>query len=122
MKCKAIEPRGLWRVRECNREAWRDGFCREHHLDGGKPDQTALPALVNGKLPDVFDVLLDDCSAASAHPEKLSAHMASLEHAKAALIRIGYEACEFRDERTMKTVWRFQMPNAGTPPAVPPHI
>ena len=70
-----------------------------------------LPALVKGGLPDVFDVLLDDFDAVRVDRDTLAAQMAALEHASDALIRMGYEACQFRDDCTCKTVWRFRRQN-----------
>jgi hypothetical protein len=71
-----------------------------------------LPALVKGGLPDVFDVLLDDFDAVRVDRETLSARMAALEIASEALISMGYEVCQFRDDCTCNTVWRFRRQNA----------
>jgi len=80
-----------------------------------------LPALVKGGLPDVFDVLLDDFDAVRVDRETLAAQMAALKNAREALIRMGYEACQFRDDCTRKTVWRFRRQNAAGQGAAKPY-
>jgi hypothetical protein len=75
-----------------------------------------LPALVNGKLPDVFDVLLNDEVAARVDRLSLATNLNSLKRATSVLSRMGYEVSQFRDERTNRTVWSFRKQNDRVTP------
>jgi hypothetical protein len=75
-----------------------------------------LPVLVNGKLPDVFDVLLNDEVAARVDRLSLATDLNSLKRAAAVLSRMGYEVSQFRDERTNRTVWSFRKQNDRVTP------